>query len=129
MQEFREKRRLRELLYSRPSLIILFILVLFAGRGVFHMYEKYAQAAVDKRGVESQVALLSAREDFLVSEVERLKTPTGIEQEIRQKFNVKKEGEQVAVIVEPKDATGGAAKTSGVSSVWSWVVDIFSYGQ
>jgi len=47
---------------------------------------------------------MKAREGVLSGEIDKLQTPSGIEEEIKSKFNVAKEGERVAVIVDrPED--------------------------
>ena len=60
---------------------------------------------------------LQARDKMLSAEIERLKTETGVEQEIREKFNLVKEGEEVIVVVD-KDTE--ADSSSGVTEISFW---------
>jgi cell division protein FtsB len=55
---------------------------------------------------ESVLTELQGRESELQTEIDRLETAKGIEAEIRSKFEVAKEGEEVIVIVEPPKEDG-----------------------
>lgn len=100
VQEFREKKTFRRLMESRLTLFFLVILVLVLSRSVFNIYMKERSAEIEKKSVLARAESLSEREAFLSKEVSKLKTENGIEQEIRDKYNVKRAGEEVIIIVD-----------------------------
>jgi cell division protein FtsB len=100
MDEFRKKKKFRQLLFSNISFLLLLIVFGFAVRGTWHMYSKEQAASAARVESEKQLAALYARKNFLVSEVGELRTEGGVEREIREKFSVVKPGEKVVVIVD-----------------------------
>ena len=98
--DFHEKRKIKKLLYSKPTLIILGFLVIWLSFNVFNMYKKERDTRL--RRIEQREVLdeLKGREKSLADEIERLSTERGIEEEVRSKFEVGREGEQVIIIVD-----------------------------
>lgn len=122
MLEFSQKRKLRRALYSKPVVLVLFVLALFLSYTTYGMYRTARDASLRKETAAVKLATLEEREDFLTSEIQRLQTAEGIEQEVREKFDVAKEGEKVIVIVEEK-ATSTPEDTSDVgffARIKSW---------
>lgn len=123
MLDFYEKRRFRRLLYSKVTLIILALLVVWLFFVVLSMYQKERDTRL--RRVEQREVLneLEAREESLREEIERLSTERGIEEEVRSKFEVGKEGEEVIIIVDNPDAEDTSKKETKKSfwqKVFSW---------
>ncbi len=102
--DFRERSQVRRALYSIPMMGVILILLVIAVQGAWGMYEKH----LDARGKESQVreelAALNAREAELRTDIEQLSSERGIEAEIRERFMVAKEGEQVIVLTDEQAA-------------------------
>ncbi len=105
MLEFREKKRFRGILSSKVTIGILVVLVALLGRGVWGIYSKQLIAVENRFEAERELAALAAREQFLESEVNKLTTENGIALEIREKYNVRKPGEEVVVIVDATTTT------------------------
>jgi len=101
--DFNENRKIKRLLYSKVTLIILALLVIWLSFNVFSMYKKERDTRL--RRIEQREVLdeLEGREASLKEEIERLSTERGIEQEVRSKFEVGKEGEEVVIIVDNPD--------------------------
>ena len=100
MFDFYEKRKIKQRLYSWPSLIFLIIVSIFLTHGVWGVFQKEHQTSLIRKQRLSHLEELKTREDVLVKEINRLNTDRGIEEEIRQKFEVARPGEEVIVIVE-----------------------------
>lgn len=100
MFEFYEKRRLKRLVYSKPVIGVLGILVMLACVPVYNVYTKFIDTFERKEAVAAELARVEHRESVLREEIERLDTPLGQEAEIRQKYELGKEGEQLIIIVE-----------------------------
>lgn len=97
-------------------------------RGTWNLYQKSKEAEVDEKRVAYELDELTKRQVFLQGELKRLGTVEGQENEIRSKFNVKKEGEEVAMVVlaDTNQAVGSKSVIGGfLDHFWSSFVDIF----
>jgi cell division protein FtsB len=111
MLDFQQKRKIRALSYNKVTLIILFLLVLIFAHSTFVVYQK-KEISEDMKNISLQnVEDLRSRNNELQSQIERLETNVGIEEEIRLKFNVVKEGESVVVVVEDTENKMSATST------------------
>ncbi len=100
MREFSQKRRIRRYMYSFPVLIFLLIILFFIIKGSFGVYQKYSFSKNELKKSESELMVLEEKKTNLSEQVAHLDTETGIEKEIRSKFDVAKEGEKLIVIVD-----------------------------
>ncbi len=108
MAQFQNKNyKKRDFLYSRPALIALGVLIIFFAYKLYALIGKSIEARHNKSAVLQQIETLHNRETELSTDISKLKTPEGIEEVIREKFRVVKEGEGVVMIVDedkPKEA-------------------------
>lgn len=100
MRELEQKHKFRRRMYSLPSLIVLLIITGAMVRGAYLLMVKERASAKDAKLLLAKVETLREREGVLIKEINKLETPAGVEEEIKSKFNVAKEGERVAVIVD-----------------------------
>ena len=105
MREFQEKKRVKNLLYSRVTIVILFILILFFAHATWGVYKKERESAANVVRAQNELKRITDREALLNSEIARLNTEDGIEEEIRTKYGVAKPGEQVLIITETEKPT------------------------
>ena len=115
MLDFQQKRKLRSVAYNRITLVLLALLVLFAVRSVWGVYQKQRESMALRTQAQLYVNELSAREAELHTQIDQLATTEGVESEIRSKFSVAKEGENMAIVV---DDEGSATSTHATSSSW-----------
>ena len=87
MLEFQEKRKLRSFLYSKTTLAILIIFIVLAANAVWGVYKKQSLTKENLAQTAATFDGLQAREKMLSSEIEKLKTETGKEEEIREKYS------------------------------------------
>ncbi len=73
----------------------------------FNIYKKFMESAENKESALNELESLEQRNNELSGRLERFKTERGLEEEIRKKFNVAKEGEGVVVIVPGTSTTTG----------------------
>ncbi len=114
MLEFHERRKLKQLLYSKVTLLVLGIVVVFLIVSVFEVYGKERQARMRRAEQERVLADLREREEALKTELDRLGSARGIEEEIRSKFEVGREGEGLIVIVDAPDETAPPEPQKGL---------------
>lgn len=105
MREFQERNKFKNILFSKGILIALSIGILFFGHATWKVYVRERDSAASVVRSQTQLAKLKDREMLLKSELERLNTEEGIEEEIRSKYGVSKPGEQMIIIVDPEEAT------------------------
>mgnify|MGYP001575990814 CR=1 FL=1 len=111
MLEFQEKRKIRQILYSRPMLVVLSVIVAVALVSSYKMYGKVKETSDNRDIAERAQNMLVTKENELENHLGDLKTTRGIEEEIRKKFRVVKEGESVIIVVEDKENTASAIES------------------
>lgn len=102
MKEFQRKQKARRVLYSFPSLIIVFIVAILLARGAIGILTKERESSARIVDLKERATSLSLREQELREGVTRLQTEEGVKDEIKNKFSVTQEGEYVAIIVDDR---------------------------
>jgi len=126
MLEFQEKKKLRKILYSKATLVALFVVLFFIAKATIGIYYKQKASGENLAKAREEFAELEKREKMLNSEIDRFKTDGGVEEEIRKKFMVGKEGEQVIVIIDDvKSSNTEKINDGGKSGIWSRFVNFF----
>ncbi len=113
MRSFQQKRRFKNILHSKPVLFFLIILLLFFAWSVIGFIGKMQLTIENRKIAENKVADLEKRKKELSEQTASLNTVSGIEQSIREKFPVAKEGEGVIVVVEDKNPPTPVKKDTG----------------
>lgn len=129
MQEFVYKRRVRGVLYSPITIIILCAFIIIVARGTWNLYQKSSEASAGRERVEREIADIKAREGFLRQELAALNSSSGLEERLRQKFNVKREGEEVAVIIKPEEKIENRTETAKQTWLHGLIVRIVDFFQ
>lgn len=101
MLDFRERSKLRRILYAKPTIIAGAILVAMVLHAVWGMYQKSQEALAKRNKATVELTSLTAREKQLHQDIARLSSGEGVEAEIRDRFMVAKEGEKVMIIADP----------------------------
>ncbi len=123
MIDFQQKKKINKFLYSKVTLVIFFIIIIFLAKATYNIYQKYKLNAENYDTVKKQYDSLNERKDMLNSEIERLKTDTGVEEEIRSRFNVAKPGETVVVVIN--GSSSGSSTSSQNKGFWASFWSIF----
>lgn len=125
MREFQEKEKIRRRLYSKTSIVILFIIMIFVARGVIGLYSKEKTSRFEVERLTKQKVEIENRLKSVSKQNEMLATTQGIEYEIRNKFDVVKEGEGVIVIVDKELPPPPEEKKSFLKKFWGSVKGVF----
>ena|SRR3989338_8643047 len=124
MFDFYERRKFRRILYSNGALVVLLVITIVLSRGVYNIYIKERETTRITAEKEAKLKSLAKREAALSTELNRLATDRGVEEELRQKYDVAKPGEHVIVLVEPpKDNQQPTTNNSG--GIWNWFLNLF----
>ena len=131
MLRFQEKHSYKRYLYTLPVFIVLAVLLAFAGRATWGVFQKQVETLQNVREARAKLEELKEQEQFLRSEIARLSTAQGVEAEIREKFPVVKEGEEMMVVVDTDDpAIAETASTSQTASTFFGKVrSFFGWGR
>lgn len=121
--DFQRKRQIKSILYSKLFLVILLVLIFFLGRSTFDIYQKSKLSYNNYIKVKRDYDSIEARKAMLESEINRLATDNGIEEEIRSKFNVAKPGETVVIIIDKNSTSTDVNNTK--RDFWSSFWEIF----
>ena len=78
--DFHEKRKFKRLLYSKITLIILGLIVIWLSFVVWSMYEKERDTRLKRIEQREILNELEGRESSLREEIERMSTERGIEE-------------------------------------------------
>ena len=124
MLEFQEKIKLKKLLYSKITLFILIIVTIFLLNAVWDVYKKQGITKANLVKTATSLGALQVREKTLSSEIQRLNTESGKEEEVRDKYGLVRPGEEVIVIVD-KSNDKDAVATSTSESFWGKIGNWF----
>lgn len=105
MLQFQKKKKIKNMIYSKLALIfILFILFLFVKATVV-FYQKEAESRNRKGRAENKLLELQKRKENIENKIKRLDSYVGVEEELRQRFDLVKEGEQTILIRDDNGIT------------------------
>jgi gas vesicle protein len=102
MYNFQQRKKIRKMLTSRWAFGLLAFITVLLVRGAWGVHLKMKESEEALRKVHENLSTSIEREAQLSKSIESLKTPEGVEREIRGKFNVAKNGEEVIMIVDAK---------------------------
>ena len=96
----RHKRDPVRLMWRRLFILIFFALLVVMARGVWGVYEKERESRALRQTAERELQDLRVREAELRSDISSLSTERGMEQVLRERFDLGKGEEGVVVIVD-----------------------------
>lgn len=100
MRELEQRRHPLRLLGLRLFTIGLLVIAFALIRGVWVVYEKERETYGGRAVAEQELKDINEREMRLRGEIARLRTLQGVEESLRQQFDMAKEGEGVIIIVD-----------------------------
>lgn len=108
--------------FMKIGIGVLALVVLLLLRATWSVYRKSVATEEKRNQAEQEITELSARRDFLQAENERLQTPEGMDEEIREQFGFADEGESVFIILDPPATTTVEVEEKGF---WGWLTGLF----
>lgn len=111
MRNFQKSGKLRHIMQSKFFLILLAIVILFSFYNIFNFMGKMEETSKNKEIVQNKIAELEKSKGELNSEINKLKTENGIEENIREKFGLAKEGENMILVIDDKNSVDAQKKT------------------
>lgn len=107
--------------------LALFLLLLLSGvfaKATFGVFLKERTARAQRERVEDKIAVLEERKIALKKDLRKLETERGVEEEIREKFRVIKDGEQLVILV---DEDNEASAVKALPQRKSWFSRLFDW--
>jgi len=103
MFDFHEKRKIRNWIYSKFTIAVLMVLIGFLSVSVYERFSAMRMIAEKRAEKERELQDLEVQASTLRAKLEYLEEGRGVEEELRSRFDVAKEGEQAVIIVENID--------------------------
>lgn len=122
MLDIQQKRKFRNIIYHKFTIMGLFVLVLFAMHSTWRVYLKKSESVDMMETSVARLKELEERDKEIDSKINKLATVSGVEEEIRSKFSVAKDNENVVVIVREE---GTSSPLQQNKSFWSKIRDLF----
>lgn len=123
MRNFQEKGS-KKFWQSWPVLAILSALLLVFTWNVFVFGGKMQDTRDNRKNAENKLSQLQEQKEKLSNDIAKLNTEDGIEENIREKFGLVKEGEGMIVIVE-NEVVEEVPEPSKISSFFSFFKKLF----
>ena len=128
MAELQKNRDSKNVWHSPLVLFVLLCVVLVFSYNMIGLIKKAHQTAKEKNVVLQQINDLNQRQTSLQSNINQLQNDAGVEQTIRNKYQLVKPGEQMVVIVDPNQtATGTPAAQSQSTGFIAWFKSLFKW--
>jgi cell division protein FtsB len=122
MRRFFRKKSIHKL-YSWPVLVILLAFLVSALYWTWGAYQKRAASLEALGGTKRVWEQYKDREAKLTEDIDKLETSRGLEEEIRERFSVAKEGEKMAIIVDDRNSV--EETTPPKEGFWDSIMEIF----
>jgi cell division protein FtsB len=103
MFDFHEKRKMKAILYSKTVFAVLILIAALLSVSVYNRFVIAEDTRVKLEDRREDLEALEMRAAVLQEKVDYLENERGIEEELRNRFDVAKEGEQVIIILEEKE--------------------------
>lgn len=107
------------------ALFALFIILSFSTAKV---YSKFKKAYDKNQETIAKIEELEQRKKELEARISALSSEAGREEEIREKFNIKKPGEEVLTIIDKipeNDKINNKNEDGFFSGIWNWIAGLF----
>ena len=132
MRDFHERKKLRHFLHSPVLSAILFVMVLLLLKSNYSVYKTNQTARINREEADKKLVALQDRSARLTDALLKLGTDRGIEEELRDKYQVMKIGEEVLVVVDSPnmvtqtESVAEASANRGVG-LWQRVMSFFGF--
>jgi len=120
----RNLRRRSRNIYPKITIAVLLVVTLILTKAAWNVFLKNNETRENLNETKSELSDLKKREVDLESEISRLNTEKGIDEEIRTKFRVVKEGEEMIMIIDSPEVSS-TSRAVEKESLWSKVMKLF----
>ena len=127
MIPFQERKKIRKILYSKASLFVLFLILIFTVDGAWNIYQKAKIARAERDVAARALADVQVRKAELESSLAKLQSEGGVEADVREKFTVVKPGEDVVVVVDDNIKKSENSETGDSTGLWARITSFLGF--
>lgn len=120
MSNFHKERGWRNIIQSKPVLILFGILILVFAWNILGFWNKMQDTEKNRKIVEEKVAILKQQKEKLSLDINSLQTDQGKEKLFRENFGLAKEGEDMIIVIADKNPPE-VPKTTSPSGFFSFL--------
>lgn len=124
MRSFQKHGKLQHLMQTKTFLVFFGLLILFFIYSMFGFLEKMQETRKNRQNIEDKIAELEKSKEKFNADISNLKTDKGIEENIRDKFGLVKEGENMILIIEDKNKIEPEKKANS-QGLFSFITNLF----
>jgi cell division protein FtsB len=126
MAHFNNKKKGKYSFWHSPlSLLVLFCIVVLFAYNMIGLMKKEEETSKNKLSEMQKIDDLKKRQASLEHDIGKLNTEAGIEESVRDKFQVVKPGEKMVIIVDPQEPKVSPDEAID-HSFWGFIKRIFS---
>ena len=100
IRDFQERKKFERYFFSWAAIIATSALLLVMFFGVLKLWQRERSVKVETAVLEQKIAQAKAEREAGAQKLEALKTPEGMEEEARSRFNLKQNGEEMVLFLE-----------------------------
>lgn len=100
MREYQQKHMVRTILYSRVTIVVLFLLVILLLRSIMELNDKRLEVSKLRDDSKTERQNITEKVEKAKKESEEIATPRGFESYVRTTYPVVKDGEGVIVVYD-----------------------------
>lgn len=125
MIDLNKKKKKRSFIYSPLAVIVLLLILGFFISSIWDFYSKATESANRREITDNEYQELQDRKISLETELERLNSQVGQEEELRTRFSRSKEGERLVVIVDEVEDVISATSSDQTAGLWGFFKRLF----
>lgn len=125
MKEYKNKKNLKRRIYSKFVIFVFIVIIIILVRGTWGIYQKSKQSAQNLNVAKEKLEKLRDRQNSVADRVGSLRSEPGIEEEIRTRYDVAKEGEEIIIIVQGEDPPIVEEEAKGFKALLESMKSIF----
>ncbi len=115
----------QRVLLSWPTIIILIFVTILLTQSLWDIYKKSIESSTKANLAKNELAKLLERKDSLTKDLNRVSNSAGIEAELRDKFDVGKDGERLLVIIDKEiEQQEVKPKESWINTLWQKINNV-----
>ena len=119
MREFKQRQKIKNRIYSKYTIAFLFLVLTLLVNGTWGIFSKMRESKGKLEASQGRYESVKKRHEALDSQIKHLGTETGLEEEIRTRYNLSREGENVIVLVDNKDIIDDSDANKDNGGFWS----------
>lgn len=119
MREFKQRQKIKSRIYSKYTIALLVAILILLLNGTWGIFRKMNESKVKLEASQDKYESVKKRHEALDSQIKHLGTETGLEEEIRTRYNLSREGENVIVLVDNESNVDDSDANKDKNSFWS----------